>query len=210
MKHSALKRYQLLKRALDIGGSTAAIVVTLPIQLVVALSVAVKLGRPLIFRQLRPGLHGRIFTMYKWRTMLDVNEEANLLTDKDRLTDFGKFLRATSLDELPSLWNVLKGDMSMVGPRPLHVRYLDRYSPFQAKRHDVRPGLTGLAQVSGRNSLSWEARLTLDVKYVDRRSLGLDFWILCKTIRTVISREGISSRNSPTMVEFEGNELKGD
>lgn len=177
----------------------------LPLALL-GLMVRRKLGSPVLFRQVRPGLHGRPFMMVKFRTMTDergVDDE--LLPDAQRLTAFGRFLRATSLDELPELWNVLRGEMSLVGPRPLLMEYLPLYSPDQARRHEVRPGITGWAQVNGRNALSWEDRFKLDVWYVDHRSLWLDLRILWLTVRKVIVREGISAEGEATMPRFTGN-----
>ena len=167
-----------------------------------------KLGRPVFFRQTRPGLHGRQFEMVKFRTMTDVRgPDGKLLPDAERLTTFGRFLRASSLDELPELWNVLKGDMSLVGPRPLLMEYLPLYSPEQARRHEAHPGITGWAQVNGRNALSWEEKFKLDVWYVDHRSLWLDVKILCLTVRKVLVREGISADGEATMSKFTGGKL---
>lgn len=167
-----------------------------------------KLGSPVFFRQTRPGLHGKLFKMVKFRTMTDARGlDGQLLPDADRLTPFGRFLRSSSLDELPELWNVLKGDMSLVGPRPLLVEYLQLYSPEQARRHEVRPGITGWAQVNGRNALSWSDKFKLDVWYVDHGSLGLDIKILCLTVRKVLVREGISAAGEATMSKFKGSEL---
>ena len=164
-----------------------------------------KLGRPVFFRQTRPGLHGRQFEMVKFRTMTDARgPDGKLLPDAERLTAFGRFLRASSLDELPELWNVLKGDMSLVGPRPLLMEYLPLYSPEQARRHEAHPGITGWAQVNGRNALSWEEKFKLDVWYVDHRSLWLDVKILCLTVRKVLMREGISADGEATMSKFTG------
>ena len=164
-----------------------------------------KLGRPVFFRQTRPGLHGRQFEMVKFRTMTDARgPDGKLLPDAERLTTFGRFLRASSLDELPELWNVLKGDMSLVGPRPLLMEYLPLYSPEQARRHEAHPGITGWAQVNGRNALSWEEKFKLDVWYVDHRSLWLDVKILCLTVRKVLMREGISADGEATMSKFTG------
>lgn len=196
--------YAPLKRVFDIVVSAVVLVVTLPIILVTAILVRVKLGSPVIFRQPRPGRNERIFTLYKFRSMKDVNEAKGLVTDEQRLTRFGRVLRSTSIDELPSLFNVLRGDMSLVGPRPLLVDYLDRYTPTQARRHEVRPGMTGLAQVRGRNSLSWDEKFALDVEYVDNRSIWLDLQILVETVRTVVTREGISAADHVTMEEFLG------
>lgn len=193
------------KRVFDLAVALPLLVVTLPVQGVVAAMVALKLGRPVVFRQQRPGLHGKPFTLCKFRTMLPVDPARGLVDDASRMTGLGRFLRSTSLDELPTLWNVVRGDMSLVGPRPLLVRYLERYSPEQARRHEVRPGLTGLAQVSGRNSLSWEEKFRLDVEYVDRRSLGLDLRILRDTVRAVLRRDGISAAGDATMPEFLGS-----
>ncbi|MGI6790910.1 MAG: sugar transferase [Aminivibrio sp.] len=176
-----------------------------PVLLVLAVLVRKKLGSPVFFKQQRPGLNGKIFTMYKFRTMTDArNEEGNLLPDENRLPPFGKFLRSTSLDELPELINVLKGDMSLVGPRPLLVQYLPRYSTFQARRHEVRPGITGWAQVNGRNALSWEEKFSLDVWYVDNASFSLDLKILWMTVEKIIKREGISQQGEATASEFLG------
>lgn len=176
-----------------------------PVLFMVMLLVRTKLGSPVLFAQQRPGLGGRVFRIYKFRTMTDARgADGELLSDSERLTRFGALLRSTSLDELPELWNVLKGDMSLVGPRPLLVEYLDRYTPEQARRHEVRPGITGWAQVNGRNALSWEDRFELDVWYVENRSLLLDVKILAMTVWTVLRREGISSAGEATMSEFLG------
>jgi lipopolysaccharide/colanic/teichoic acid biosynthesis glycosyltransferase len=196
--------YDSLKRPLDIVVAAAILVVTLPITLTVAAVVALFLGRPVHFRQVRPGLHGVPFELIKFRTMHPVDPAKGRVEDGDRLTRVGRWLRATSLDELPTLWNVLRGDMSLVGPRPLLVVYLDRYSPEQARRHEVRPGVTGLAQVRGRNALTWEEKFGFDVWYVDHRSLRLDLQILAETARTVLRRDGITSPGSPTCPEFQG------
>jgi len=174
--------------------------------LLVALMVRIKLNSPVLFRQSRPGLNGKIFNVYKFRTMTnECNESGNLLSDEARLTEFGKFLRSTSLDELPSLWNVLKGDMSLVGPRPLLVEYLPLYSTQQARRHEVKPGITGWAQVNGRNAISWEEKFDLDVWYVDNQSIWLDIKILWMTVKKVIVRDGISQSNHVTMDKFKGS-----
>ncbi len=182
------------KRCVDLVVSGAALVVLSPIFVAVSVLVRSRLGSPIFFRQVRPGLHGRPFEMLKFRTMTDaVGPDGKLLPDAERAHPFGERLRRTSLDEIPELINVFRGDMSLVGPRPLLVRYLDRYSPEQARRHDVRPGLTGLAQVSGRNDLSWEERFELDVHYVDNVSLRLDLEIMIKTITTVTSGSGVAA-----------------
>lgn len=194
--------YQITKRTIDIVASAAALVITAPVQAGVAVAIARKLGRPVLFRQQRPGKDGKPFTLLKFRTMLPIDETKGLISDKDRLTHFGQILRSTSLDELPTLWNVLKGDMSLVGPRPLLMEYLARYTPEQARRHEVRPGITGLAQVSGRNELAWEDKFALDVEYVDTCSLTLDLRILLRTLRSVVLREGISAPGQATMAEF--------
>ncbi|MEU4423046.1 sugar transferase [Actinoplanes sp. NPDC024001] len=201
---------EVAQRAIDIGVAAAVLVVFSPVLLVVAVTVAVKLGRPVLFRQQRPGLRGRPFTLLKFRTMLDVDEERGLITDGDRLTGLGRALRATSLDELPTLWNVLRGEMSLVGPRPLLMRYLDLYTPEQARRHLVRPGVTGLAQVRGRNALSWEERLALDVWYVDHRSLALNLRICAQTALVIFRRHGITAPGDPTMPEFRGTRHLGE
>ncbi|HEX8063303.1 MAG TPA: sugar transferase [Allosphingosinicella sp.] len=195
------------KRLTDIVLSAAGLVVLAPVLAVVAAAVAAALGRPVLFRQVRPGLHARPFRLIKFRTMLDaVDADGEPLDDAQRLTRFGRFLRASSLDELPELWNVLKGEMSLVGPRPLLMQYLPLYSPEQARRHEVRPGLTGWSQVNGRNALSWPEKLALDTWYVDNRSFGLDLRILLMTIAKVVSRAGISAEGSATTPYFRGNE----
>ncbi|GLW31727.1 sugar transferase [Actinoplanes regularis] len=199
-----------VQRAIDVVVSGAALVVLSPVLSVVAGVVANRLGRPVLFRQQRPGLHGRPFTLVKFRTMLDVDEARGLISDGDRLTGLGRALRATSLDELPELWNVLRGDMSLVGPRPLLMHYLDLYTPEQARRHLVRPGITGLAQVSGRNALSWEDRLAIDVWYVDNRSLTLNAKICVRTVLTLLRREGITAPGESTMPQFTGTPQPGD
>lgn len=196
-----------VKRLFDFIISQLMIIILSPILFVVWLLARVKLGSPTIFRQERPGRYGKIFTMYKFRSMTDArNGSGELLPDEVRLTGFGKLLRKTSLDELPELFNILKGDMSFVGPRPLLVRYLDRYTPEQARRHEVKPGLTGWAQVNGRNAINWEEKFKLDVWYVDHWNLWLDLKILCLTIIKVFRREGISADNHATMEEFWGRE----
>lgn len=197
--------YPKVKRVIDISASGVLFLVSLPVQAIVALLIAARMGRPVLFRQPRPGLHGRIFTLLKFRTMLTEDPARGLVTDEQRLTRLGKALRASSLDELPSLWNVLRGDMSLVGPRPLLVEYLPLYSAEQARRHDVRPGITGLAQVNGRNALTWEEKFALDVRYVDEQSLSMDARILFDTIRAVIVRDGINETGQVTMSRFEGS-----
>lgn len=206
MNGTSPRRYDILKRTLDVISSSIGLVVLSPVIAGVAITVAVKLGRPVIFAQDRPGLHGRVFRLYKFRTMKNVDAGRGLVSDEDRMTSFGRRLRSTSLDELPTLVNVAKGDMSIVGPRPLLVRYLDRYSPGQARRHDVRPGITGLAQVNGRNGLTWDEKFAYDVQYVQERSLRLDAGILRRTVRSVLVREGISADGHVTMDEFMGND----
>lgn len=195
-----------MKRLFDVLLSFGLLLVlALPLLLLSGL-VRCKLGSPVLFRQVRPGLHGRPFMMIKFRTMTDERgADGELLPDARRLTSFGRFLRATSLDELPELWNVLRGEMSLVGPRPLLMEYLPLYSPEQARRHEVRPGITGWAQVNGRNALNWEERFKLDIWYVDHRSLWLDLRILWLTVRKVIVREGISAQGEATMPRFTGN-----
>jgi len=202
--------YDAVKRALDLTVASAALVATAPVQAVVAVAVAKNLGTPVLFRQARPGRDGAIFTLVKFRTMKEVDEDAGLVTDEQRMTRFGQLLRSTSLDELPSLWNVVRGDMSIVGPRPLLPAYLPLYSAEQARRHEVRPGITGLAQTSGRNALSWAQRFTLDVAYVDRRSAALDLRILWATVRTVFTREGVAEEGGVTMTPFAGAEAFSD
>ena len=198
--------YDPLKRLVDVLAAAVVLVVTAPVQLVVMALVRRNLGSPALFRQRRPGLNGEPFTLVKFRTMRDPDEAAGIVSDADRLTRFGTWLRSTSLDELPTLWNVLKGDMSLVGPRPLLMAYLSRYSEEQARRHEVRPGITGLAQIRGRNALMWNDRLAADVEYVASRSIALDVHIIAKTVRSVLQREGISSPGEATMAEFMGND----
>mgnify|MGYP002648628294 FL=1 len=195
----------MLKRAFDIAASTSALVVLSPVLAITAYKVKKELGSPVLFRQTRPGLHGKPFEMIKFRTMKDATDkEGNALPDSERLTDFGKKLRASSLDELPELWNVLKGDMSLVGPRPLLMEYLPLYNAEQAKRHNVRPGVTGYAQVNGRNSLSWEDKFKLDTWYVEHQTFLLDMKILLKTVKKVIIKDGISAEGEATMTKFTG------
>jgi len=193
-----------VKRALDAIGAALALIGLSPLLIGLAVLVAVRLGRPVLFRQDRPGLHGTTFTIVKFRTMLEPAAIAGTVDDADRLTPFGRWLRSTSLDELPSLWNVLVGEMSFVGPRPSLCRYLDLYTPEQHRRHDVRPGLTGLAQVRGRNALPWPERLRSDLEYVDTRSLALDARILLRTIGVVLRREGITTPGHATSEAFTG------
>lgn len=196
-----------LKRGLDLIASCFALVLFSPILLLLSVVIRVKLGSPIVFRQKRPGKDGSIFTLVKFRTMTDARgSNAALLSDSERLSFFGKWLRSTSLDELPELWNVLRGDMSIVGPRPLLVEYLPLYSLKQGRRHEVRPGLTGLAQVMGRNNISWEEKFDLDVWYVDNRSLRLDCAIIFWTFKAVLKRDGISADGSATMPPFQGSE----
>lgn len=195
-----------IKRILDFVLSLTAVVVLSPVLFITAVLVRVKLGKPVIFRQERPGQNEKIFKLYKFRTMTDAKDEkGELLPDEARLTKFGKTLRSTSLDELPELWNIVRGDMSIVGPRPLLVRYLPLYNEKQKHRHDVRPGFTGLAQVHGRNSISWEEKFDWDVKYVNHVTFLTDVKIILDTVGIVLKREGISSDSSVTMEEFKGN-----
>lgn len=196
----------MIKRLIDILTVCIVLVVFCPLLLVLSLLVRFNLGTPILFSQKRPGLNGDVFTMYKFRSMLDgVDDQGQLLADEQRLTSFGSKLRNSSLDELPGLWNVLKGDMSLVGPRPLLVDYLPLYSIEQAKRHNVRPGITGWAQINGRNAISWEDKFKLDVWYVNNRSLWLDFKILLLTVKKVFVREGISAEGEVTMQAFTGS-----
>lgn len=193
------------KRPLDFIMALVGLIVLSPVLLIIAFLVRMKLGSPVIFKQPRPGLNEKIFTLYKFRTMTDERDEnGELLPDEVRLTSFGKWLRSTSLDELPELWNILKGEMSFVGPRPLLVEYLPRYSQEQKRRHEVRPGLTGLAQVSGRNAVCWEDKFDFDAQYAQQVSLKVDLFILMKTIAIVLEGKGISSDTSVTMEEFKG------
>ncbi len=200
---------KFVKRPQDFLCALAAVIVLSPIMLITAVLVRIKLGSPVIFRQERPGLNGKIFRLYKFRTMTDKKDEnGNLLPDEVRLTGFGKKLRSTSLDELPELFNILKGDMAVVGPRPLLVRYLPRYNAHQSRRHEVRPGFTGYAQVHGRNAITWEDKFDKDVYYVDHVSFLGDWKIIFQTVSTVLKREGISSDTSATMEEFMGTASK--
>jgi sugar transferase EpsL len=197
-------RADIVKRAFDVTVSLAALVVLSPLLGAVALAVWLALGGPVLFQQRRPGLAGKPFTLYKFRTMRPAEPGPEAEREDQRLTRVGTFLRSTSLDELPELWNVLRGDMSLVGPRPLLMEYLPLYSPEQARRHTVRPGITGWAQVNGRNAISWEEKFRLDVWYVDHRSLGLDLKILVLTLRKVFAREGISEAGQATVTFFRG------
>lgn len=202
-KHSFYDKY--VKRSIDAILSLVAIIILSPVLAIVALLVRIKLGGPVIFKQQRPGLNEKIFTMYKFRTMTDERDaDGNLLPDEVRLTKFGKALRATSLDELPELFNILKGDMAIVGPRPLLVQYLPLYNAQQKKRHRVRPGITGYAQINGRNSISWEEKFDYDIYYVANIAITLDISILFKTFKTVIKRDGINSESDATMEDFKG------
>lgn len=194
--------YDRAKRGFDITIASVLFVLTLPIQIGTALAIRIRLGSPVLFRQTRPGLHGEPFEMVKFRTMLGTDPELGRVDDSSRMTPLGHWLRATSLDELPTLWNIVRGDMSLVGPRPLLMRYLERYSPEQARRHEARPGLTGLAQVSGRNSLSWEDKFLLDVRYVDHQTFVGDLRILLATTKSVLRRDGVSAAAEVTMPEF--------
>ena len=204
-----MKISRLIKSLIDRFMAVIAIILLLPLILLVAIAVAINLGNPVIFSQDRPGKNNRIFKFYKFRTMTNARDQyGQLLPDRDRLTTFGKWLRQTSLDELPQLWNVLKGDMSLIGPRPLIVRYLNRYSPQQARRHEVLPGITGLAQINGRNKISWEEKFQLDIWYIDHWSLWLDLKILLLTVVKVIKKEGINQEGYDTSEEFQGSIIK--
>jgi lipopolysaccharide/colanic/teichoic acid biosynthesis glycosyltransferase len=203
-RHRLYRRFG--KRLLDAAVAVTALVALAPVLLLLAAAVRLLLGSPVLFVQARPGRHGERFPLLKLRTMTDLTDALGApLPDAERLTRFGRFLRRTSLDELPELVNVLRGDMSLVGPRPLLVQYLARYTPRQARRHEVRPGITGLAQVSGRNALSWEEKFELDVEYVERLSLGLDLSILARTVRWVLGGKGVSAQGHSTMPEFLGS-----
>lgn len=205
MKHKKGFYEKYIKLPQDIILATLALIVLSPVMLVVAILVRTKLGSPVLFKQERPGLNGKIFVLYKFRSMSDARDkDGNLLPDEERLGKFGKTLRSTSLDELPSLLNIIKGEMSIVGPRPLLVRYLPRYNEHQARRHEVRPGFTGHAQVNGRNSISWEDKFNYDVEYVDNITFINDWKIIFKTVLVVLKRDGISSETSVTMEEFMG------
>lgn len=195
----------MIKRILDVAIASIALVILSPVYALVAYKVKKNLGSPVLFRQVRPGLNGKPFEMIKFRTMKDaLDAEGNPLPDSERLTPFGKMLRATSLDEMPELWNVIKGDMSIVGPRPLLMEYLPLYNEEQAKRHNVRPGITGYAQVNGRNAISWEKKFELDTWYVENQSLWLDFKIMLKTVKKVLAKDDINAEGEATMSKFTG------
>ena len=195
----------MVKRLLDLIGASIALLLLSPVMVIVAWQVRRDMGSPVLFRQTRPGLGGLPFQMIKFRTMRDATDaNGTMLPDADRLTPLGRFLRASSLDEVPELWNVVRGDMSMVGPRPLLMEYLPLYSPTQARRHEIRPGVTGWAQINGRNALGWDEKFALDVWYVDNRSLWLDMQILGRTIAKVVRRDGISAAGEATMPKFKG------
>lgn len=197
--------YRVSKRLMDVAGASVGLVATAPLTVPAAAAIALTMGRPVLFVQQRPGLNGKPFYLKKFRTMRSPKPGEDMLkSDGDRLTKVGKFLRQTSIDELPTLLNVLNGDMSLVGPRPLLMRYLERYSPEQARRHDVKPGVTGWAQVNGRNSLTWDQKFALDVWYVDHASFWLDAKIILKTVGKVLVRDGISAEGQATMTEFMG------
>lgn len=196
----------MIKRLLDILIASTALLLLSPLYAFVAYKVKKNLGSPVLFRQVRPGLHGKPFEMIKFRTMRDaVDAQGNSLPDSERLTPFGKMLRATSLDEMPELWNVIKGDMSVVGPRPLLMEYLPLYSPEQAKRHNVRPGMTGHAQINGRNAIGWDEKFKLDTWYVDNQSTVLDFKIMFQTVHKVLAKDDISAEGEATMTKFTGS-----
>ena len=201
----------MLKRLLDIIIASIALILLSPLYALVAYKVKKNLGSPVLFRQVRPGLHGKPFEMIKFRTMKDaVDEQGNPLPDSERLTPFGQMLRSTSLDEMPELWNVIKGDMSIVGPRPLLTEYLPLYNEEQAKRHNVRPGMTGHAQVNGRNAISWEEKFKLDTWYVENQSTLLDFKIMFKTVHKVLAKDDISAEGEATMTHFTGTSNKDE
>jgi sugar transferase EpsL len=197
--------FQLRKRFFDLAVGIPSVIFLSPLLIFIGFLVRLKIGSPVLFRQVRPGLHGRPFVIYKFRTMTDKRDgDGNLLPDGERLTPLGRFLRKTSMDELPELFNVIKGDMSIVGPRPLLMQYLDRYTPEQARRHEVKPGITGWAQVNGRNAISWEDKFKLDVWYVDNWGLWLDVKIIVMTVLKVLKREGINQAGCVTAEEFKG------
>lgn len=201
----------MLKRFVDIIIATIALILLSPLYLYVAYKVKKNLGSPVLFRQVRPGLHGEPFEMIKFRTMKDSTDaQGNPLPDSERLTPFGKMLRSTSLDEMPELWNVIKGDMSIVGPRPLLIEYLPLYNKEQAKRHEVRPGMTGHAQVNGRNAIGWEEKFRLDTWYVENRSLLLDFKIMLQTVKKVLAKDDINEAGEATMTKFTGSKSEAD
>ena len=203
----ASRLYAPVKRAIDVLVSAGGLLVTAPLQAGIAVLVRRDVGPPALFRQMRPGRDGRVFELVKFRTMRELDVSLGLVSDDQRLTKLGKFLRSTSLDELPTLWNVLKGDMSLVGPRPLLVEYLDLYTPAQRRRHEVRPGITGLAQVSGRNAISWSQKFAFDLEYVDQRSLVLDAKILGRTVLAIFRRSGITEAGQATMTKFTGEQI---
>lgn len=203
------KPYDTVKRVIDILAASVGLIVLAPVFTVVVVLIAANLGRPILFQQDRPGRYGRVFRLYKFRTMRSIDPMRSLTTDGERLTPLGRVLRSTSLDELPTLINVVKGDMSIVGPRPLLVQYLGRYTPHQARRHEVRPGITGLAQVNGRNALNWDEKFELDIAYVDTISFRADAQILWHTVATVFHRQGISATGEATMTEFVGRDDAG-
>ncbi len=195
------------KRAVDIAGALAGLIILAPVMAGVAAAVAVKLGRPVVFVQQRSGLGGKPFRILKFRSMLNsTDEEGRPLSDEERLVPFGRFLRASSLDELPALWNVLRGEMSLVGPRPLHTHYDARYNEFQARRLEAKPGITGWAQINGRNAISWDDKFALDVWYVEQQGFWLDVKIIFKTALAVVARRGINSADAATMPEFKGDD----
>ncbi len=201
------RRQRIVKRGMDIVGASAALVLFSPLILLGMFAVRISMGSPVFFRQERPGYKGKPFVMVKLRTMRHaVDSSGRLLSDADRMTRTGQLLRSTSIDEQPEFWNVLKGEMSLVGPRPLLMQYLERYTPEQARRHDTRPGITGWAQINGRNDIDWDDRLAMDVWYVDNQSFGLDVKILWRTVLTVFQREGVSAKGHVTMPEFTGSD----
>ncbi|MEW6154492.1 MAG: sugar transferase [Actinomycetota bacterium] len=197
-----------MKRAVDVSVSAAVLALASPLLAMAALAIRLSMGSPVLFRQTRPGQHGTLFTMVKFRTMENVTDASgHLLPDSDRITGLGRMMRSLAIDELPQFWNVLCGEMSLVGPRPLRREYLERYSPEQARRHDVLPGITGWAQINGRNAVSWDEKFSLDVWYVDNWSLWLDLRILCRTPQCVLQRVGVTAPGHATMPDFQGNEV---